>query len=130
MWSTARRHPVLFCLIGFIVVVVAVSHQFVASPRLVKAAVTDAVPGYACPDIQVENPSGSWSKQNHIMRAALWLPRQCTIDLKRRIRTSPLFRADRCGLVERCWIRESEHKTYTFTFHPAYVSFHFEQHSG
>jgi len=114
---------------GFAIVVVVASHETIASPRLIKAAVTEAVPGYACPDIRVDNASGSWNAGNHIMRAALWLSQQCTIDLKRRIRTSPLFHADRCGLIERCWIRESGQETYTFTFHPAYVSFHFEKRS-
>ena len=61
------------------------------------------------------------------MRAALWFPQQCMIDLQHRIRNNGLFRADHCNLVESCWVRESGQKTYTFTFYPAYVGFSFEE---
>lgn len=126
MWLIPRRH-VLLALVAFTVLTVVASHELTASPQRIKDAVNEGVPGFDCPDIRVETPSGSRDRHSHIMRAGLRMPHSCLVNLRHRLVTSSLYRADRCSLVDQCWVRESEQKIYTFTFHANYVGFHFEE---
>lgn len=124
--SPAKRW--LLTALGLVALAIILSHELVASPMLIKSAVSDGVDGFVCRDLFVETPGGSWSGGNHTMRAALTMPRSCLTDLRKRVEGSTQFHAEPCNLVEQCWVRVDGDATYTFTFYPEYVGFRFENH--
>jgi hypothetical protein len=124
--SSIARSPLL-ALFALVVLVVVVSHELTASPRLVRDALDRSVPGFSCDNLRVETPSGSQDSYSHIMRAALRMPGSCIKDLAQHNRSNPQFRVDRCNVVERCWIRTMHRVTYTFIFYPTYIGFHIEE---
>jgi hypothetical protein len=126
MWSGSFRF-VLPAVLGFTALAIIVIHEWIASPSQIKDAVSDGVTDFNCPALSVEEPSGSLYGHNHTMRAALWMPQSCVEDLQNRIRSSSLFAAESCNMVETCWIRRNEQRTYSFTFYPDYVGFRFEE---
>lgn len=126
----ARLPPgkrLLLAVLGSAALIVISSHELIASPMLITSAVSDGVAGFACRDLLVETPSGSWSRHSHIMRAALRMPRTCLDDLRQRVQVSSEFHLAQCDMVERCWSRVDREKIYTFTFYPDYVGFDFER---
>jgi hypothetical protein len=116
----------LLAILGSAALIVIVSHELIASPMLITSAVRDGVTGFACRDLLVDTPSGSWSRHSHIMRGALRMPRPCLADLRQHVQSSPEFHAEQCNVVEQCWTRTDAGRSYTFTFYPDYAAVHFE----
>jgi hypothetical protein len=126
MWSKPRS-AVLLTVFGLTLAVIAISHELTASPKRIRGAVSEGVPGFQCSELSVEVPGGSWNRYSHVMRAALRLPQRCVTDLRNRIKSNPLFKVEHCNVVERCWTRRGKHSTYIFTFYPNYVGFRVEE---
>ena len=125
MWSNFRF--ALLAVLAFGTIAIIVGQKMIATPQRIKDAVSEGVTGFECPALSVEEPGGSWNSHSSTMRAALWLPQACAADLQHRIQSSSLFVADRCNRVDQCWVRQTDHKLYSFTFYPDYVGFRFEE---
>jgi hypothetical protein len=108
--------------------VLFIAGSFWTVERLARAALLDALPGFACEGlaIDVSKAQLGWNGSRYIS-AGLRMPSACRAEFDRRVSGEGQFGRSTCNGVDPCWERSTGREELTLTPYDDYVHYRYSQ---
>ena len=118
-----KLYPLL--ILAVVVPVIAVAHG--CSGWVQDRRVAEAVPDFACPELDVETSSASfsWGGHQRTGSSTLRMPDECRAQLERIVSQPPFAAGDLCMPNSRCWALRIDAREYRFEFGDGPVGFRY-----